>query len=718
MNVGTLLSTTDGVWSGNPDSYTYRWLQCDTNGANPSPIGGATGNTYRLVSGDAGFTIRSEVTAHYSGGQTATVASPPTAVVGDGSLPFTSPSFFGNSLDGDNWNMMVSSSVDLAVAPDGVTATGADWDESAHDCRTLSAADGTPSGPFPGNSSGWFRDNGGGPYAMAIDNSFLWAAQARNLVRWSRSTWIAASPGSTLNGTTLAIGGTGTLMGLTVAGSEIFVTDAGAVLQNTDVSPNTTLVRVYSSALTGSQLRSWTVARARKLATDRQGNIWVLQQMTGTASARLVRYTTAGAATGDAFDVSGNPMDVACHPTADELWVPDNGTAQCIRRFQYDGTELAEFGASYLSGATPGLLGGARFCGPRGVGLDSSGNVYVMQSYNPGHGINSWREPGIHCQVSKHQSDGTLLWATYGSAGAPGEMLADGSRAYVNFLTYAPQNGRYEPYACNIDRFTDPSDPRMPSTVELASATYATFVRELSGHRILFREDSTNIELQVYRFDGEIAHFSTTFNGGSGARHWWPAPNGDLWFVTDTDVARYALTGFDGSGNPTYGAAEHMGSPALFNRIGRIDVRGNTVYLLGFNAANPWPEGTTDDWKMAGKVLAKYSTLPTVGGGWPAATWNVVVPLNTPTDYATSLTAEDNVVAVGYHQSGPVIGQGHIRLYNAANGSQYDDWEPPITYGDHWGSLDMLHSITLSHGWCFVEANGENKTIMFTPDQP
>lgn len=56
--VGSVLTTTDGVWTGSGTiTYTYRWLR------NGVAIVGATTNTYTTISTDAGANIQSEVTA-------------------------------------------------------------------------------------------------------------------------------------------------------------------------------------------------------------------------------------------------------------------------------------------------------------------------------------------------------------------------------------------------------------------------------------------------------------------------------------------------------------------------------------------------------------------------------------------------------------------------------------------------------------------------------
>jgi hypothetical protein len=81
---GQTLSTSNGVWSGSPTSYTYAWRDCDSAGANCTAISGATSSAYTLQSSDVGHTVRAVVTATNSAGSTsassaatATVTAPP-----------------------------------------------------------------------------------------------------------------------------------------------------------------------------------------------------------------------------------------------------------------------------------------------------------------------------------------------------------------------------------------------------------------------------------------------------------------------------------------------------------------------------------------------------------------------------------------------------------------------------------------------------------------
>lgn len=58
---GVTLTLTKSTWGGSP-TFSYRWLRCDTAGANCLPISGATGKTYKVVSADTGKRIVARMT--------------------------------------------------------------------------------------------------------------------------------------------------------------------------------------------------------------------------------------------------------------------------------------------------------------------------------------------------------------------------------------------------------------------------------------------------------------------------------------------------------------------------------------------------------------------------------------------------------------------------------------------------------------------------------
>jgi hypothetical protein len=92
--VGSTLTATSGTWSGvTPITFTYQWTVCGEDGNQCHDISGATQQTYKPVSGDAGNTLRVEVAAKNSEGTTTatSVPSPKIASASGGSNCPTPP---------------------------------------------------------------------------------------------------------------------------------------------------------------------------------------------------------------------------------------------------------------------------------------------------------------------------------------------------------------------------------------------------------------------------------------------------------------------------------------------------------------------------------------------------------------------------------------------------------------------------------------------------
>jgi hypothetical protein len=93
--VGLTLKATRGTWTGNPTSFHFQWLRCDTTGAACAAIPGATGRSYTPTTTDIGHTLRVRVTARNSSGSS-TATSAATGVVppsgcpeGSGAIPIS-----------------------------------------------------------------------------------------------------------------------------------------------------------------------------------------------------------------------------------------------------------------------------------------------------------------------------------------------------------------------------------------------------------------------------------------------------------------------------------------------------------------------------------------------------------------------------------------------------------------------------------------------------
>jgi hypothetical protein len=80
--VGSMLSTTNGTWTGTtPMTFTYSWWDCDSTGAACTQISTPSSASYTLTNTDLNHTIRAQVTAKNVVGSTTSPMSTPTATV-------------------------------------------------------------------------------------------------------------------------------------------------------------------------------------------------------------------------------------------------------------------------------------------------------------------------------------------------------------------------------------------------------------------------------------------------------------------------------------------------------------------------------------------------------------------------------------------------------------------------------------------------------------
>ena len=80
---GSALTASDGVWAGSPaPTFAYQWEDCDSGGADCSPIAGATSSTYVLGGSDVGSTVEVLVTGTNSVGSSSAGSSPTAVIAG------------------------------------------------------------------------------------------------------------------------------------------------------------------------------------------------------------------------------------------------------------------------------------------------------------------------------------------------------------------------------------------------------------------------------------------------------------------------------------------------------------------------------------------------------------------------------------------------------------------------------------------------------------
>jgi CHRD domain len=87
-STGATLSATSGAWNGTtPISYAYQWQRCNSSGSNCGAISQATNQNYVVSNGDAGRTIRVQVTAANSDGSNQALSGATGTIVNTGAVP-------------------------------------------------------------------------------------------------------------------------------------------------------------------------------------------------------------------------------------------------------------------------------------------------------------------------------------------------------------------------------------------------------------------------------------------------------------------------------------------------------------------------------------------------------------------------------------------------------------------------------------------------------
>jgi iron transport multicopper oxidase len=99
---GQTLTEHHGVWTNEPTSFAYQWLQCNTMGISCLPIAKANAQTYVLTSEDVGYTIAVQETASNASGAGEAATSGPTAVVQ------STPATFGKTAVGASSDYFVA----------------------------------------------------------------------------------------------------------------------------------------------------------------------------------------------------------------------------------------------------------------------------------------------------------------------------------------------------------------------------------------------------------------------------------------------------------------------------------------------------------------------------------------------------------------------------------------------------------------------------------
>jgi hypothetical protein len=539
----------------------------------------------------------------------------------------------------------------------------------------------------------------------------------------------ASFPGGMVyDGSTLRLHTSGDMpLGLAVRNGELYIAD-----------PQGSCIRVYD-AMGTIQKRTWAVSDPGQLQFDRSGNLWMLQR----ANRTLVRYSTTGSllAQSVVLDATKVPTGFGLDPSSDRMLIANDGIDQNILIYTNitttpvaSGTFGVTGGIFSGTGATIGTYGPQRFNRPVGVGVDSSGNIYVagdrtgsgggavIEKYDAA-GVRQWHRLG-------------LLFVDNGSIDprAENDLFTAEEHFTIDYTRPVNQDWTYQ--ATTLDPFRYPEDPR------LHISAHSSWVRSIGGRRFLYLTNMYGDMLAIYRFNtnqtGEIAipcglivKEVNTFNGSypnghpSGSAWVWIDGNGDgafsanefdaypvdnpysmgwnvdlhgtVWIgLRENGIRSFPMQGVNANGCPIYTVASSvkMALPVDLNGVKRIeyDSVNDRMYLGGFSNSLP---DSNDQWWCLGRQICQYDRWST---GNRTPTFTYVVPWWDPTIGlgTKSLTATDNYLFANQATTGEIV------IYNVTNGSEVGRMTPAASVGGNSGWPDIVQSLQV-----FRRTNGE-----------
>ena len=656
-------------------------------------------------------------------------------------------SWIGNTFGKENSNKWVQNNIAaLYVAPDGTCYTNSGWDEGHHEGGIYK------NGDLIGAIADLHENHWYGGAAVAGDEGYLYVANGDQLRRHnldgSRSSW--SSGGSSVLEITVG----GEILGLAVDKTNKLIysadRDNGAGVDGE--------IRVYN-ATTMAFVRSWAVPNPGRIAVASDGSVWVAQRKSATAAGQVLHYSSTGnlltqKIVGGAANPSFDPTAL-CFDGTGRLLVADNGRDQQLKIYTNLGatapTQSATFGAKEgIFGGVAGQVAPLKFNGLTGVGVDSSGNIYVGQNRFGPEVSNS---AGAGSILDSYTATGTRNWQLLGlefvdcAGDTPG---TDGTEVYTKYARYSLDFSKTAPgsewkyVGHTLNQFKYPDDTRYQHRTDNFDFSTGFVVRMIGGKKFQFNYSMWGYRLEVYRFnaatDGEVAIPCGQIDGdsiwrdldgdgakdqgettsgsgvpsGGGISSYWVDAKGDLWqtygggWNGSGGVRQFKVQGLDSKGSPIWNFSNvtNVPNPGPFTDLVRIDYvqETDTMYLAGYaegiDPEHHW-NGRDYNEKTIGSVIARFDNWST-GNRTPR--WVQVLP--DYNEWPSGMSVAGDFVFVTYDGGSYQEDSGHTRVRRASDGVDLGRmWAGPYNIG----RLDIEAGVR-----ALKRANGEY--IIFTED--
>ncbi|MFX1767008.1 SMP-30/gluconolactonase/LRE family protein [Paraburkholderia sp. A1RI-2L] len=443
---------------------------------------------------------------------------------------------------------------------------------------------------------------------------------------------------------------------------------------------------LYASDFPGNRVRIFTtdgawqrdipIASPGALALDSAGNVWVAQKGAGT----IVEFSPAGSQLQTIQMPAGaQPSALYFDASTGLLMVGDEGPDMNIKLYSLAGTPTLTgiFGVTggYLdtTTGTKGQVGAKRFTRITGIGKDTAGNLYVLN--NPWGG--AWdlgRNGGT--DIHAYDPNSNLLWKlqalNFEGVAAP-DPATDAALFYTGTAIFTGTAGGTF-VANTVDPLTYPNDPRLNMNDTQRDEHFGQLV-SVGGNRILVASGQNPAIFYFFHFnpasgyiaipDGSLPGplFKTTISVTGG---FCIDSKGDVWAGLDrtNHIYRYPLTGFDGTGKPSWGPAITISTPVSARPITRIVYQPESdTMILAQGLAGSW------DWTAMNGHIEVYH-------GWGAGNRTPGPVINLTSANPKSMAAAGNYLFVGYVHTVPNVdvfdlttGQQVTTLINANPGA-------------------------------------------------
>ncbi|BDI30497.1 hypothetical protein CCAX7_25480 [Capsulimonas corticalis] len=660
-------------------------------------------------------------------------------------------SWAGNSFGGDNDHIQ-GQVKDFWVASNGYCYTNSDWDEWGRAAAVYNSSLNSVGPAAYGSGNNYYRDPSGNStdingYAVTGDGTYIYLG--------------VGGSGLQRNNPNGSYGGWNGLSGDKIVG----LAASGGVLAAADVTNNQVHIFTTSNM---TETHTWSVATPGKLRLDSSGNLWVI---TGGV---VKKYNQSGSALGPVITLpsSGVPVNLA-FDNSGRLLVCDNGPNQNVKIYtnlsNTSPTLSAIYGVSggVYGGSTAGSLddgnGSLKLHQLSGVGVDSSGNIYVSMGADNGR----W-----YTELVKFNTSQQVLARKFAlfSNNAHADPASDGTNVYTNMSRYAMNyantgaGSQWSMKAYTQNPFLYPDDPRLHMGCE------AAWVVNNGGHKLLYTSGMKGGGVAVFRFNGEIAVPCALFLENTTLGSWptndpyqgqsgmlvWTDSNGDGQFNSNefslyTDVNPYtgafevdenggvwqAVRPNDGHNAIVYYKVTLIGSnglpafsrnlydrPSMFSESlhERYVPSTDTLYVSGFTSY-PGYDPSKDLGNVVGKFVGWVNGGNHGSGATPAVTFNL--PFNNTGNSSGTIPGAFDVC--GPYLFTDDVYHANINVFDNSSGSQLGQFVPtrftetaggPLL-GDPSGWLDMINAIRVTKRangdyLVFAEENKDAKVDFYT----